>query len=359
VTSLPPPPADEPPSAFGLRVESPQAASAAASEQRNVSNFALLLLVPLPALGFAILLFGWFPPNSIPDDPGLSWPSSVDEGAALLIHHPILAANLAFLVFVDLQFWAIALVQRSSWLIDPYWTLIPPLLALFFLAHPLADPEPVRAWLAGSLLLVWSARLTFNYFRREQWQFGAREDWRYAKMRLERRHFWLEQALVVFAAQHLMLIGLCLPIWAIAFRDAPLGVLDGTFAMLAAAGIAIARAADDQLERFMSQNRERRLRREPAIPVLDTGIWRFSRHPNYFGEQLFWWSLAGFGVVCGEPWVAIGSLFNSIVLAAVTVMTERRMLSVPERSEAFLAYRRRTSVWIPWPPRPDTQGAET
>ena len=64
------------------------------------------------------------------------------------------------------------------------------------------------------------------------------------------------------------------------------------------------------------------------------------------------------GLVCGEPWVAVGTLFNSCVLAAVTVMTERRMLAVPERREAFLAYRRRTSVWVPWPPsRPASEVA--
>ena len=91
---------------------------------------------------------------------------------------------------------------------------------------------------------------------------------------------------------------------------------------------------------------------EPKALLLDTGIWRYSRHPNYFGEQLFWWSIAGFGMVCGEPWTAIGTALNSCVLATVTVMTEHRMLDVPARREAYQGYRRRTSVWLPWPPRP-------
>ena len=103
----------------------------------------------------------------------------------------------------------------------------------------------------------------------------------------------------------------------------------------------------------MRENEGRRRRGEPAIPILDQGVWRLSRHPNYFGEQLFWWSIAGFGVVCGAPWVVAGTALNSCVLAAVTVMTERRMLAVAERRAAFEAYRRRTSVWVPWWPRQD------
>ena len=120
---------------------------------------------------------------------------------------------------------------------------------------------------------------------------------------------------------------------------------------LALAGIVVAHLADSQLDAFMRDNQARQARGEPPTRLLDRGIWRWSRHPNYFGEQLFWWAFAGWGVVVGEPWVVVGTVLNSGVLAAVTVMTERRMLEVPERREAYGAYQRRTSVWLPWPPR--------
>jgi len=338
-------------SVFGIPIGYPHMHDQPLLGQRNVMNVLLMLWVPVPAIFCAIALFRWFPAGSIPPDPGLVWPASTDHAAALLLHHPVLTVNLLFFLFVDLQFWGIALVQRSSWLIDPYWTLLPPLLALFYLAHPLAEPDWMRAALATAILLVWSGRLTWNYFRRERWRFGHREDWRYATMRVERRHFWLEQLLVVYFVQHLLLVGLSLPFWAIAFRNVAFGALDAAFFALAATGIVIARAADDQLDRFMRNNEARRARGEAKIPVLDWGLWRTSRHPNYFGEQLFWWSIAGFGVVCGEPWVVAGTALNSMVLAGVTVMIERRMLALPERREAFEAYRRRTSVWLPWWPR--------
>jgi steroid 5-alpha reductase family enzyme len=175
-------------------------------------------------------------------------------------------------------------------------------------------------------------------------------------MRAERRHFWLEQFFIVHLVQNLLLVGLTLPFWAIAFRNVAFGRVDLLLLGLASVGIAIARSADAQLDAFMRANEERRARQERRIPLLDQGIWRIPRHPNYFGEQLFWWqlfwwSVAGFGAICGEPWVVVGTAFNSIVLAAVTVMTERRMRAVPERREAFEAYCSRTSVWIPWWPQ--------
>ena len=101
----------------------------------------------------------------------------------------------------------------------------------------------------------------------------------------------------------------------------------------------------------MQENEARVARGEPKERLLDHGLWRYSRHPNYFGEQLFWWSLAGYGAIVGQAWVVVGTALNSTVLAVVTVMVEKRMLAVPERREIYEAYRRRTSVLIPWPPR--------
>jgi steroid 5-alpha reductase family enzyme len=319
--------------------------------RKNLVNLALAIVVLVPAVVCCVALYRHFPSGAIPEAPDWRAVGSVDGLVALLLRHPVLTANLFFLVFVDLAFFAIALAQRSSWLIDPYWTLLPPLLAAFYLAHPLAAPEPLRVGLALLPLTVWSVRLTGSYFRRESWRFGLREDWRYAKMRRERPHFRFEQFFVVHLAQHAMLVGLSLPFYAIAFRPVPITLLDGLAFAGALAGIAIAAAADNQLDHFMRANALRERRGEPRDRLLETGLWRLSRHPNYFGEQLFWWSIAGFGVACGEPWVAVGAAFNSCVLAGVTVMTERRMLRLPERAERYEDYRRRTSVWLPWPPR--------
>jgi steroid 5-alpha reductase family enzyme len=156
-------------------------------------------------------------------------------------------------------------------------------------------------------------------------------------MRAERRHFWLEQFFIVHLVQNLLLVGLTLPFWAIAFRNVAFGRVDLLLLGLASVGIAIARSADAQLDAFMRANEERRARQERRIPLLDQGIWRIPRHPNYFGEQLFWWSVAGFGAICGEPWVVVGTAFNSIVLRGDCVkdrsyvLNEARITRTPFR----------------------------
>ena len=205
----------------------------------NLLNALLVATVPIPAIVAAWVLFHWFLPGRIPADPGWAGVVDADGLVAWLLHHPLIAANLFYFVFVDLAFWGIALLQRSSWLIDPYWTILPLLLACFFLAQPLAEPDGARAALAIAALLIWSVRLTGNYFRREGWCFGLREDWRYAKWRQERSGFWWEQFFVVHLAQHALLVGLSLPLWAVAFRPEPLGTADVVCFALALAGIAV------------------------------------------------------------------------------------------------------------------------
>jgi steroid 5-alpha reductase family enzyme len=80
--------------------------------------------------------------------------------------------------------------QGSTCLIDPYWTLAPPLLASYWLTHPAAVACNARQLVSTALLLVWAARLSHSYFRREQWRMGKYEDWRYQAMRRQYGRWW-------------------------------------------------------------------------------------------------------------------------------------------------------------------------
>ena len=102
------------PTAFGIETGYLKMEDHPLLGRRNLMNLALLLWVPLPAVGCCLLLFGWFPEGQIPEDPGLIWPESFDQAAALLLHHPVLTVNLLFFLFVDIQFFLIALVQKLS-----------------------------------------------------------------------------------------------------------------------------------------------------------------------------------------------------------------------------------------------------
>ena len=104
------------------------------------------------------------------------------------------------------------------------------------------------------------------------------------------RSWWLLSFFAVGLAQRPMLVGISLPAYTAHFVAAPLAWPDALAACGCVAGLACGFVADNELRRYM-------LASPRPSPVLDSGIWRYSRHPNYFGEQLWWWSFAGFAIL--------------------------------------------------------------
>lgn len=131
-------------------------------------------------------------------------------------------------------------------------------------------------------------------------------------------------------------------------KDRQINLWDLAAAVVCLTGITVAYFADTQLHDFVSLNERRKELSQSLVPNLDEGIWRYSRHPNYFGEQLWWWGLAIFGWNLDCGWCFNGALVNSLCLAYVTVLVEERMLKPEYRAEAYKTYQRTTSVWIPW-----------
>lgn len=144
------------------------------------------------------------------------------------------------------------------------------------------------------------------------------------------------------------LIGVCLPMYAVHSSKNQWSAWDTLATMVCISGIAIAYFADTQLFNFVESNKKLKKIGEPTVPNLDMGLWRYSRHPNYFGEQLWWWGLVIFGWNVEQGWTFIGSLVNSMCLAYVTILVEQRMLKQENRAEAYRLYQKTTSVWIPW-----------
>ncbi len=327
------------PDGLGLSAGPPDPARVPFSSPRNLGNAALVVAVAIPPFFLARLL-------GLACDPGAS------AMCRFGVEHPIAAVQIIFFLTVTVLFWLISIVQKSTWLIDPYWTLIPPMIGHYFFAHPHAVPS-VRASLALALTWVWAIRLTYNYFRRERFRFGVREDWRFQEMRRKSpRGFLFSSFFIAYASQQLMLGGLCLSLWAATSDGRALGPFDALATIGSLSGIVIAHVADTDLAAFMRENEARRARGEAPIAILDRGLFRYSRHPNYFGENLHWWSLGLLGVAVGAPWVLAGPLFNTLVMVRVTQMTEARMGERPDRAEAYRAYRARTRSWLPLPKGP-------
>ena len=128
----------------------------------------------------------------------------------------------------------------------------------------------------------------------------------------------------------------------------PLNIWDFVSAGVCLCGIVIAYFADTQLHNFVTRNSKLKELGKPMVPNLDRGLWQFSRHPNYFGEQLWWWGLVVFAWNLGHGWTFVGALINSMCLAYVTVLVEKRMLKQECRAEAYKLYQKTTSACVPW-----------
>ncbi|MBK6513381.1 MAG: DUF1295 domain-containing protein [Polyangiaceae bacterium] len=262
---------------------------------------------------------------------------------------------LAFAIYgcaaVSLSCWLLGvLANEHSW-VDRLWSIVPVLyVAWFAWQSRFADP---RLTLMAALALAWGARLTFNFARKGGYAKGG-EDYRWQVLR-RKMSPWQWQLFAFFfiaGVQNVILLLITLPAWVAAASGArPLGLLDAAAAALFVAFLAGETIADNQQWRFHQQKRERVARGEAVDPPFcTTGLFRLSRHPNFFCEQAMWWAFYLFSVA------ATGEVLNvSIVGAAVltglfhgsTNFTESITVS---RYPSYVEYQRRTSRLWPRPP---------
>jgi steroid 5-alpha reductase family enzyme len=263
-------------------------------------------------------------------------------GWALLGRHPILVAAVADAVGTLVVF-GFSVRHGNSSVYDPYWSVAPIPIAAYWASLSPGGPG-LRASLVLLLVTAWGLRLTANWVAR--WHGLGDEDFRYVEIRARTGRLYWPASLVSI---HLMptawvFLGL-LPTWPVlsSAGRAP-GLLDAAAALVTGGAIAVEAVADLQLRRFV------RTRREPGA-VLDAGLWRWSRHPNYFGEVAFWWGLWLFGLAADPAWAwtVVGPASITLLFACVSVpWMDRRMLSRhPEWAEQMKA----TSALVPWPPR--------
>ena len=269
-------------------------------------------------------------------------------GAALAVgwavrgQHPIVVAALADVAATAVVF-CFSLGYDNSSVYDPYWSLAPlPIAAYWASLNP--DAPEARGTLVLLLVTAWGLRLTANWALR--WHGMHDEDFRYREIRGRTgRLYWPAS----FVSIHLMptawVFLAMLPLYPALARPAPgLGPLDALALCVTVAAIAVEAVADLQLRRFLRT-------RQDAEAVLETGLWAYSRHPNYFGEVLFWWGLYLFGLASGPgwAWTGLGALSITLLFVLVSIpWMDRRMLS---RHPGWAAHQASTSALVPWPRR--------
>ena len=253
-----------------------------------------------------------------------------------------LLPTAALIAVAMLALWALSLALHDVSIVDVFWGLGFVMVAHY--ARAVAAGYAPRAALVTLLVTVWGVRLAL-YLLWRNW--GASEDYRYAAMR--RRwgaRFPVVSLAVVFALQAVLMWVVSLPVQLAIASPGPaaLGWLDAAGVLLVATGIACETIGDLQLARF---------KRDPANRgrVMDRGLWRYTRHPNYFGDAVVWWGLFAFALTTpAHAWTVVGPLLMTWLLtrlSGVPLLEKKLVRTRP----AYAAYVARTSSFVPWPPR--------
>lgn len=257
--------------------------------------------------------------------------------------HPLLVA-LAADAAATVAIFAFSMAFDNSSFYDAYWSVAPFPIALYWSRQYTAtDAVGSRQFLALFLLALWGVRLTYNWYR--QWHGLDHEDWRYVDLRAKSgRAYPAVSFLGIHFFPTLMVFAGMVPVYAAVTSSTPLGLLDIVAFLITLTAIAIEAGADQQLRRFLDN-------RDGHQQLLDTGLWAWSRHPNYFGENLFWWGLFLLGFACRPDWwwSMAGALSMTAMFVFISVpMLDQRSLA---RRPGYAEHMKRVSALIPWPPR--------
>ncbi|MEQ8788839.1 MAG: DUF1295 domain-containing protein [Pirellulaceae bacterium] len=254
----------------------------------------------------------------------------------------ILLINLAVVMGLAAIVWLISLPLRDVSIVDIFWGL--GFVVIAWVALLLSDARTTHAWLTAALTTAWGVRLSGYLAWRN---LGHGEDRRYRELRekIGPTFPWIS-LLVVFWLQAVLMGIIALPVQAgIASSSQPLPALQVAGAALWLIGWLFESIGDWQLARFKA---------DPANEgqVCDRGLWRYTRHPNYFGDFVVWWGFYLLAVSVGAWWTIPGPLLISFLLLRVSGVTLLEK-SMQQRRPKYADYVRRTSPFFPWPPRND------
>ncbi len=255
-----------------------------------------------------------------------------------MIQHPYMLALLVILAIAILS-WMVSVVRKDVSFVDSLWSLFLLIAALVFAFE--SFPLGAKGQLVLVLVVIWALRLSV-YITARNW--GRPEDYRYQTIRANNEPgFAFKSLYIVFALQGVLAWVVALPLLPAITVDAPLTVVDYFAAALWLLGFVFEAGGDFQLARFKSQ-------KDSRGKVLDTGLWRYTRHPNYFGEFCMWWAFYLFAVTSGGWWSIVSPLLMSALLLKVSgvAMLEK---TISGRRPEYAEYIRRTNTFFPGPRR--------
>jgi len=256
---------------------------------------------------------------------------------------PVLAGSAAAITAYMVVVWALSLPLKDASIADVFWG---PGFAFVAIVAASFSPPSSRGTLLVVLASVWGLRLALHIGTR--WRKKKEEDRRYQAMRANwGDRFPVVSLFTVFLLQGALLWVVSLPLQAGAALGAgrPLGLLDAAGVLVFTVGLAFEAVGDAQLSRFLA---------DPASRgrVMETGLWRYTRHPNYFGDALVWWGIGLVGAATGAWWCLAGPALMTFLLVRVSGVSLLEK-DIAGRRPGYAAYIRRTSPFLPLPPSRD------
>jgi len=249
--------------------------------------------------------------------------------------------TLILVLFAYMSLWfVVSLIKKRNDVADVAWGLGFVLMA--WVSFFLSGDSGTRGILVGALVSIWGLRLAWHIHRRNK---GKAEDYRYLAWRKEwGKWFYIRSYFQVYLLQGLFLFFIVTPVLLINKNaGAQLGIIDFVGVVVWLGGFYFESVGDAQLARFI---------KNPANKgkLMQSGLWAYTRHPNYFGEVTQWWGLWLIALSVPNGWLSIiGPTTITFLILKVSgiPMLEKKM----EENPGFAEYKRKTSVFIPLPPR--------
>lgn len=249
---------------------------------------------------------------------------------------------LAVLLGIGIAGWLFSLKVDDVSFVDSMWSLFFLVAATVYLLAGL--PVTAPAILAFVLVTLWALRLSLHITIRN---WGQPEDSRYRKIRENNQpNFRIKSVYIVFGLQAVLAWIISIPLLYAVSTNVELNVLHLVALLLWLVGFVFEAGGDWQLMRF-------RKNRDSEKAVLDSGLWRYTRHPNYFGDACIWWSFWLFAAAAGAWWTFYAPALMTFLLLKVSgvAMLEK---SIGDRRPEYADYVERTSAFIPMPPKSKT-----
>ena len=249
----------------------------------------------------------------------------------LRIQYPVLTILIADII-ATIVIYLFSYYYSNSSIYDPYWSVIPPIILLYWIL--IENVISINVLVLMFSVLFWSLRLTFNWIR--GWGGLDSEDWRYIDMRVQSgRYFEISNFLGIHLFPTLIVFGCC-----ISFKYSINKTIDNISFIIGFIicfiGVMYEIIADQQLYNFKISNKNK---------IIKKGLWAYSRHPNYYGEILFWFGLFAYGFDYGDLLLIIPPILMLLMFIFVSIpWIENKILRT--RSE-YKKYQKDVSMLFP------------